>query len=259
MESICKEVIKLSIKAGLYQKKENESFDQSRIESKGANDFVSYVDKESEKQLIEGLSKILPEAGFMSEENYTEIPPTDYFWVIDPLDGTSNYVHKLFPYSVSIALMHQKEVILGCVHEVSLGETFYAWKGGKAWLNEQPIRVSQTPRIHNSMIAYGIPYIPEPAYEYVRDGIRSLYGKCTLRHMGSAAAELCYVAAGRTDAYFHDHLSPWDVAAGSIILTEAGGKITDFSSEENFIFGKEVVATNGLLHEELLNVVGKKQ
>lgn len=253
LEEICMRVVALSKETGIYQKSENKKLTRQGIEEKGKNDYVTYVDKESERRIISGLSQILPGAGFLTEESFNDLPEEEYFWVVDPLDGTSNYIHQLSPYAVSIALMHKNEILLGCIYEVSLDEAFYAWKGGKSWLNGEIITVSQANTVENSMIAHGIPYKPEPRYAFLRNSISSFYGISTLRHLGSAAAELCYVAAGRLDAYFHDSLSPWDVAAGAIIVREAGGKITDLSLGDNFIFGKELIATNGRIHEDLLN------
>ena len=251
LEQICSRIVPLIRETGLYQKEENNKLSQSGIEKKGKNDYVTYVDKESERRLVECLSKIIPEAGFLTEESYTAIPEEEYFWVVDPLDGTSNYIHHLSPYAISVGLMKSKEVLLGCIYEVTRDEAFYAWKGGKTWLNGRPVTVSETPTVENSMIGHGIPYKLEKKYDYLRDCIPSFYGKCTLRHLGSAAAEMAYVAAGRIDAYFHDNLSPWDVAAGDIIVREAGGNVSGFTNDKDPIFGKELIATNGRIHQEL--------
>lgn len=252
LQNICNQVVALSKKTGIYLREENNRLTQSGIETKSFNNYVTYVDKHSEKLLIEGLSEIFPQAGFLTEEGTKELHDEEYFWIIDPLDGTTNYIHHLSPYAISIALMKKNDILLGCVYEVTLDEAFYAWKGGKAWLNGEEIKASQTKSIINSVTAHGIPYNLNPEYNFILDSIRRFYGKCTLRHLGSAASELCYVAAGRYDAYFHASLSAWDVAAGAIIVQEAGGKITDFSGKKNYIFGKEMVSTNGLIHEELL-------
>lgn len=252
LEHLCKQVISLCESVSVYLKDENRQLDYSDVQVKGYNDYVTYVDQESEKRLIKGLRYLLPKAGFLTEEGSVELRNEEYYWVVDPLDGTTNYIHQLSPYAISIALMKDKEILLGCVYEVTLQEVFYAWKGGGAWLNGRPIKVSSAKYIESGVIAHGIPYRIEPKYEYIRDRLAGLYGKCTLRHFGSAASELCYVAAGRLDAYFHDNLSPWDVAAGAIILQEAGGKISDFSNGGNFVFGREVAASNGIIHGELV-------
>jgi len=252
LNKICKQVVALSRETGLYLYRESKNLDQSKVQIKGQNNFVTYVDKESEKKLIKGLTRILPQAGFLTEEGLIERNDAPYCWVIDPLDGTTNYIHHLSPYAISIGLMKRNEILLGVIHEVTLNETFYACQGGNAWFNGQLIGVSTTSHIQNGIIGYGIPYKIEPSYEYLRSRISSFYGVCTLRHLGSAAAQLCYVAAGRLDAYFHDNLFPWDVVAGAIIVKEAGGMITDLSGGYHYVFGKEIVASNGFIHMELL-------
>ncbi len=252
---VCLELEALCRKTGAYLREESRHLLRSGIEIKGENDYVTYVDKESERRLVEGLRNILPQAGFLTEEGTAVLNGEVYCWVVDPLDGTTNFIHQLPPYSISVGLMWQHEIVLGCVYEVTLDEAFYAWKGGKAWMNGQEIRVSSTPQVKNSLIAHGIPYHVEPKYEYLRKSISKFYGLSTSRLLGSAAAEICYVAAGRMDAYFHDNLSPWDVAGGAIILQEAGGQISDFSTGDNYIFGRELLASNGRIHEELLDML----
>ncbi len=253
LENISKQVAALSSNVVAYLREENRLLDKSKIESKGENDFVTYVDKESEKKLIVGLSLIFPQAGFLTEEGSVDFHNEEYYWVIDPIDGTTNFIHQLSPYCISIALMQKNKNLLGCVYEVCMDETFYAWKDGGAFLNGNSIRVSETTKLNGALIGHGIPYRLEKKYEYMREKVFQFYGKSTLRHLGSAAAEICYVAAGRLDAYFHDNLSPWDVAGAGIILSEAGGKITDFSDEDNYVFGRELIATNALIHEELIS------
>ncbi len=257
IEYICEQVVELSLTVGEYLREENKRLDKSRVEVKGENDFVTYVDKESEKRLIEGLSNIFPDAGFLAEESAFEFQEREYCWIVDPIDGTTNFIHQLSPYAISIALAKKNKIILGCVYEVTLDEAFYAYSGGGAWLNGINIQISGKKEISGSVVAHGIPYQLEEKYEYLRTKIAQLYGKCTLRHLGSAATEICYVAAGRLDTYFHDNLSPWDLAAGAIILQEAGGGISDFSGNDNYIFGKELVATNGWMHQEVLEFLKK--
>jgi myo-inositol-1(or 4)-monophosphatase len=253
-ENICFQTVELSKTVGAYLRAEGRHLSQPDIELKGKNNYVTYVDKASEKRLVEGLRQILPGAGFLTEEATVSFHDEEYYWVVDPLDGTSNYIRQLPPYAISIALMQQEEILLGCVYEITSDEVYYAWQGGgRAVMNGQPIRVSSTSGIDGAMIGYGIPYTLEPRYEYLRKRIPAFYGRCTMRHLGSAAAEICYVAAGKTDAYFHDNLSPWDVAAAVIILREAGGCATDLSGGNNCIFGKELFASNGAIHRELMD------
>jgi myo-inositol-1(or 4)-monophosphatase len=259
-ENICLQTLDLCKHTGAYLRTESRRLAESAIERKGRNNYVTYVDKTAEKKLVDGLRQILPFAGFLTEEATVSFHEEEYYWVIDPLDGTSNYIHRLPPYAVSIALMRKNDILLGCVYEVSSDEAYYAWQGGgSAWMNGAPIRVSSAAGIDGAMIGHGVPYNLEPRYEYLRKRIPELYDRCTVRHMGSAATEICYVAAGKTDAYFHDNLSPWDVAAATLILRQAGGCATDLSGGNNCIFGKELVASNRLIHDELLNFLTPDQ
>ena len=253
LKHICEQVIALNQQVGKYILAENKKLDKHGIESKGANNFVTYVDKEAETQLVTGLREILPGAGFLTEEGVASMHGEDYFWVVDPIDGTTNFIQHLSPYSISIALMKGEQVLLGCVYEISLDEMFYAWHQGGAWLNGKPIHVSEKKELAHAVVSYGIPYELKPEYDYLRQRILYLYGKCTVRLLGSAAAELCYVASGRLDGYLHDNLSPWDVAAGTLIIKEAGGTTTDFSLGANYIFGKELLSTNKHIHQELMD------
>ena len=259
LQDICYQVIELSRKTGAYLREERSKLHSYDIEQKGENNFVTYIDKEAERMLVKGLSEIVPQAGFLTEEGSVDYHNEEYYWVVDPLDGTSNYLHHLAPYAVSVALMNKNDILLGCIYEVTLNETFYAWKGGKAWLNDREINVSKINELNKSFICYGIPYDIKPEYEYLRERVYALQGKCTMRLLGSAATELCYVAAGRIDAYFHDSLAPWDVAAGIIILKEAGGMVSDFSGSTNYIFGGELIATNHHLHDKLFSFLKNKK
>ena len=256
LETICKQVVDLSKKTGYYIKQQIQIIEGKQVETKGIHDFVTYVDKKSEKLLVEGLSKILPEAGFIAEENTSQKKGEKYNWVIDPLDGTTNFIHGLSPFAISIALMSNKEVILGVIYEISLDECFYAWEGSKSYLNGNEINVTDTNSINDSLIATGFPYYD---YKRIKPFLISLeyFMKNThgVRRLGSAATDLAYVACGRFDAFYEYSLNPWDVAAGVIIVQQAGGKISDFSGKNNYLFGKEIIATNRNIYEDFLNSV----
>jgi myo-inositol-1(or 4)-monophosphatase len=237
--------------------KQRDEFDQKRVEIKGKNDLVSYVDKEAEKMIVSKLQQLFPEAGFVTEEATVAQERAHYSWIIDPLDGTTNFIHGLPIFSVSIALMEANEVVLGVVYEVNRDECFYATKGGGAFCNDKPISVSDAPTIDKSLLATGFPYYNfEKLTEYLailNELMKNTHG---LRRMGSAAVDLAYVACGRYEGYFEYNLNPWDVAAGVLIVEEAGGKVTDFSGGRDFVFGRELVAANAI-HTELLGVIQK--
>lgn len=238
--------------AGAFIRKERQHFDLKKVEEKGFNDLVSYVDKEAEKIIVDKLSQVLPEAGFITEEGTREEENLVYTWIIDPLDGTTNFIHGIPIFCVSIGLMLDNEIILGVVYEVNLHECFHALKGQGAFCNDIPIHVSSAPSLSQSLIATGFPY---SAFAQIDDYLaimKVLMQKSHgLRRLGSAAVDLCYVACGRMDAYFEYNLNSYDVAAGSLIVQEAGGVVTDFKKGNDFIFGREIVAGNRLVHKEL--------
>jgi myo-inositol-1(or 4)-monophosphatase len=245
LQTLCREVCALSKLAGEFIRTERKKFSLERVEIKGKHDFVSYVDKSSERILVDGLSVLLPESGFIAEEG-TSIKKGDvYNWIIDPLDGTTNFIHGIPCYAISIALMRNKDLVMGVIYEVNMDECFYAWEGSKAYMNGHEISVSKAATLSDSLIATGFPY-----YDYSRmkeymdvfdHFMKNTHG---LRRLGSAATDLAYVACGRFEGFYEYSLQPWDVAAGAFLVQQAGGKVTDFSGENNFIFGKEIIAGN---------------
>ncbi|MDD2326976.1 MAG: inositol monophosphatase family protein [bacterium] len=252
---IAEEVIELARATGAYLKSEQQSLQQKEIELKGTRNYVTYIDKEAEKKLVESLRLLLPQAAFLTEEKTVRFEPREYTWIIDPLDGTTNYVHGDTPYSVSIALMQQSQVILGVVFDPVADQLFVATGEGEAYLNGAPLRVSRQESLTNGYIGFGIPYTLDSREEAILVNAMKQFRSCSFRIKGSAAIEICYVAAGITDGYFHSGLSAWDVAAGSYILTCAGGRCSDFSGGGNYLFGREMVATNGRVHEAILQTI----
>lgn len=254
---IQREVIQLVKEVGYFIRQEAKNFDrENHTEFKGKNNLVSYVDKEAERLLVEKLKEIYPQAGFIAEEGTGERNVAGYNWVIDPLDGTTNFVHGIPIFSISIALIDdQEEVMLGVVHEVNSQECFYATKGGGAWLDGRQISVSPTALLSESLIATGFPY----HHENMKGYLNLLYDFLTKSHgfrrIGSAAVDLAYVACGRFEAFYEQNLNPWDVAAGALLVQEAGGRVTDFRRGSNYIFGKQILAT-GKVHEEMLEIIG---
>ena len=242
---------------GEYLKSEQQELKKRDIEMKGTRDYVTYIDKEAETRLVAGLKKLLPEAGFLTEEATVENKIKAYTWIIDPLDGTTNFVHGDTPYSVSIALMREKEIIMGVVYDPMTDQMFFATARGKAFLNDAPLTVSTQSALENAYIGFGIPYsLNDKGEEILRNAMKQ-FRNCSFRIKGSAALEICYVAAGISDTYFHSGLSSWDVAAGAFILQCAGGRCSDFSGTDNYIFGKEMVATNGVIHQEIMDSIIK--
>lgn len=256
LEAICQQVIEISKKTAVYIQSERGKINSGAIEVKGLNDFVTRVDKHSERLIIENLESLIPDAGFIAEENTKSLKGKKYNWIIDPLDGTTNFIHGLPCYCISIALMQDDEIVIGVVYELNLQECFYAWKDGGAYLNGKSIKVSETKLLKDSLLATGFPY-----YDYhLLDEYMALFKhfmKNThgVRRLGSAAADLAYLAAGRFEGFYEYSLKAWDVAAGTLIVTEAGGKVSDFSGGNNYIFGQELVCANEAVFNEFLETV----
>ncbi|MCP4457784.1 MAG: inositol monophosphatase [Cytophagales bacterium] len=257
LENLTSKVRDLTAEVVGFISTESLRFDSSKIELKGKSDLVSYVDRESEKKLVKGLSKLLPSAVFLTEEKTVQQGDGEYQWIIDPLDGTTNFVHGIPAYAISIALSRNNEMILGVVHEVTRKECFWAWKGGGAFLNEVRIHVSSISSMDESLFATGFP-IQEFAKKesYMKIISQLIVDTHGLRRIGSAALDLAYVACGRTEGFFECNLNAWDVAAGTLIVQEAGGVVSDFSGGRNFLFGKEIVA-GGTVHPDLVGVIQK--
>ena len=244
--------------AVLFLRNERKVFSADVVEFKGFNDLVSYVDKTSEEILVKGLQKLIPNAGFITEENTLTLKDRDYVWIIDPLDGTTNFVHGIPCYCVSVGLTYNQELILGIVHEVNLDECFYARQGGGSFLNGTKIQVSTIPALSNSLVATGFPYHDfKQMKEYMEVFDFCMKNTQGLRRLGSAAVDLAYVACGRFEVFYEYGLNPWDIAAGALIVKEAGGPVCDFKNENNFLFGKEIIASNSAVHAEFQKVVAQ--
>lgn len=257
---LCSEVKALARSVGEYLVAEQAELKRKDVEMKGTRDYVTYVDKTAEEMLVKGLQALLPDSGFLTEEGTVEYVEKTYTWIIDPLDGTSNYVHGDTTYSVSIALTRGSETILGVVHDPVVNQMYWATEGGKAYMNDEQLSVSRHASIENGYIGFGIPYSLNEQGEQILQRALKQFRKASFRIKGSAALDLCYVAAGVTDAFFHSGLSPWDVAAGAFILIQAGGTCTDFSGGDRFVFAREMVASNGKIHEEIMKeIVGMDQ
>lgn len=253
---LVREVIRLADEVGGFIRHEARTFDRARTEVKGKNDLVSYVDKESEAQIVARLSELLPQAGFIAEEGSGEEIPGGLNWIIDPLDGTTNFVHGLPIYAISIALAQGSQVLLGVVYEVSSKECFHAVRGGGAFLNDKPIRTSAVDSLAVSLVATGFPYQNDDLDKYMGLLKAFLLKTHGFRRIGSAAVDLAYVAAGRFEAFYEKNLNPWDIAAGVLLVEEAGGRVSDFRDGDTYLFGRELVASgHAQVHQELLAVI----
>lgn len=258
LKHICNEIEAAAREAGSFIMEESKGFDIKRTEIKGLNNFVSYVDKGAEEILVERLSRLLPEAGFVTEEGTSEKIGLKFCWVIDPLDGTTNFLHGFHPYAISIALKEYDEIVAGVVHEVNGDEVFTAWKDGGSWLNGSRIYVSKAEKLADSLIATGFPYndfgLLDQYMQCLSHFCKNTHG---IRRLGSAAMDLAYVACGRFEAFYEYGLKPWDIAAGILLVREAGGKASDFSGDEKNLTGEEFLASNSLVYSEILGVVNK--
>ena len=251
-------VIEIARSTGLYLKSMTGKLSQDMIQSKGQMDFVTEVDKESERRIVDGLKKILPDAGYFAEEGTLSHRGKKYNWIVDPLDGTTNFIHGVSPFSISIALQRDSELVSGVILDPVAGECFSACLDDTARLNGKPIHVSNRDHLGQSLIATGFPYndfsLLDPYMDSFREFMSLTHG---IRRLGSAAMDMAYVACGRYDAFWEYHLKPWDVAAGTVIIRQAGGEVSDFRGGNDFLFGETCVASNGLIHAEFLEVLSK--
>lgn len=249
------EVIHHSKSIGTWMKQQTHVH-ESNAELKTENNLVTVIDKESERRFVEVLSVMLPEAGFVAEEGTGTKNETGFNWVIDPLDGTTNYVHGVPVWCTSVALCDGIEPILGALFDPNSGECFSAFKGGGAWMNGKQIHVSDIAIMQSSLLATGFPYDDfgrEESYiQLFRELMRKTRG---MRRLGSAALDMAWTACGRFEAFYEYGLSPWDVAAGTIIVREAGGIVTEFNGGNDPIFGMDMICSNGHIHSDLQKVI----
>ena len=248
-------VCDIAKRAGSYISDERKKFSLDVVERKHTHDYVSYVDKGSEQLIVTALRELLPEAGFITEEGSAGHDRQQLLWVIDPLDGTTNFIHNYAPYAVSIALLRGEQILLGVVYEICADECYYAWKDGGAFMNGQCLHVSRQ-KIADALLCLQLPYNSEAYKPVAKHFIETFYGRCaTIRMNGSAAMSLCYVAAGRLDGYAEKYIGQWDYMAGALIVQEAGGIVTDYDGNNDFTCGNSVVATNGLVQEDILQAI----
>lgn len=258
LETITRLVCQVAREAGSYIRKERASFSVEKVERKHAHDYVSYVDKGSEQMIVKALRKLLPEAGFITEEGSAGHTDEQYVWVVDPLDGTTNFIHGFAPYAVSIALCKGRQIVVGVVYEIVGDECFYAWQSGGAWVNGQPIHVGKS-EINDALLCLQLPYNSDAYKPVITRLINHFYGNVgSIRMIGSAAIALCYVAAGRLDAYAERYIGQWDYMAGALIVMEAGGCVTNYEGDDYFMEGDSVIATNGVVHQDLMSAIRER-
>ena len=257
-KKLCFQVQEIAREAGKFIREEGKKITSSDIEIKSVASLVTYVDKTAEANIVDALKKLIPDSGFVAEEGTATYNNEQFKWIIDPLDGTTNFIHGITPHSVSIGLMENNELVLGVVYEIGLNEMFYAWKNSPAFLNGDEIHVATASKSVDTLIATGFPYYDFDKIENYIDVLRFLMRNTRgLRRMGSAAVDLAYVAAGRFDAFYEHALHAWDVAAGVFIIQQAGGKVVDFNGGENWLFGGEIIAASENYFDEFFSIVNK--
>lgn len=257
-ERLTEDVCSICRETGNWILNEAEGFNRSEVETKGKQNFVTYVDKESERMLVENFRKIIPGSNILAEEGDYSETSSEYKWIIDPLDGTTNFIHGIPLYSISVALALDGRIVSGVIYDVPSDECFYASPGRNARMNNKNISVSETGNLENSMLATGFPYELGERFEaylsLFRDMVNSSRG---MRRLGSAAIDLAYVACGRFDGFYEYRLNPWDVAAGAFIVSRAGGMVTDFKGGDDYIYGNQLIASNGKNHNEILQIINR--
>ncbi|MFN8711573.1 MAG: inositol monophosphatase family protein [Bacteroidota bacterium] len=256
LADLCAEVQTISMSVGRFILEQRKNFQQSDVHEKSFNNLVSYVDEQAERMFTEQLAPLLNGAGFITEEDQNRETGERYNWIIDPLDGTTNFVHGVPCFATSVALAEDGVPVLGVIYEINLEECFYAWRGGGAWMNGERISVSKSPSLKQALLGTGFPYydhgLLKPYLALFEDLMQNSRG---LRRPGSAATDMAYVACGRYDAFYEYGLHAWDVAAGIVLIEEAGGIATDFKGNRNPVSGKRIVCGTKAVHAELLEKI----
>ena len=248
--------VKAARRAGQIINRASLDLDLVQVSKKQHNDFVTEVDKASEAAIIETLTTAYPDHAILAEESGESGNESEFQWIIDPLDGTTNFIHGFPVYSVSIALAVRGQVQQAVIYDPNRNDLFYASKGRGAFLNDKRLRVSRRVRMADTLIGTGFPFRKGDNFKRYLQMFEVVMQNCAgLRRPGSAALDLCYVAAGYTDGFFETGLSPWDIAAGSLIVTEAGGLIGNFTGDADFLYQREVVAGNPKIYAQLVKLL----
>ncbi len=258
--TICRSAAAIVVETGEFLMTELGKVRTGDIETKSKNSLVSYVDKTAELRLAEGLRPLLPEVGFLTEEATVGQMEAGARWIIDPLDGTTNFLHGLPCFAISVALELDGELQIGIVYDPNRHELFTAWKDGGAYLNDHPISVSAAPALADALLATGFPYYNFSQIDPYLDLLRELMGATRgIRRWGAAAIDLAYVACGRFDGFFEYSLQPWDIAAGVLLIREAGGRVSDFQGQADFLHTGSVIAANPAIYTALSKCIQKRK
>lgn len=258
LEDLCFSISKISRSVGEYIGQERLNFLQDKVEEKGLYDLVSYVDKEAEARIVNALMSLIPEAGFITEEQTVSKTGKEYNWIIDPLDGTTNFIHGIPTFSISIGLTYFNELVAAVVYEINRDECFIAWKNGGSFLNGNPIYVSNTSLLSNSLLGTGFPFRYEEHIQEYLNVLKVMMKRTRgVRRIGSAAVDLAYVACGRFDGFFEFNLKNYDMAAGILLIKEAGGKVIDFQGEEGMLEKGSIIAGNPIMTDLIFEEIKK--
>ncbi len=255
-QNLIKELLPLGDKVGEYMRNEIDKVLRSQIEEKDINSLVSYVDQTAEKMIVEKLATLIPEAGFITEEETIKTEEKEIMWIVDPLDGTTNYLFGIPHYSTSIALMVDGKIVLGLVRDNAKREAFYAIKDQGAFLNGNKLKLAKSLDMANSIFVTGFPYSndydPSAHLNIIQHWLKNSRG---VRRLGSAALDLAYVAAGRVSCYYEGFLNIWDIAAGALIAKEAGAIVSDFSGEQGYLDSCKIIGCHPDIYAEVLEVI----
>jgi myo-inositol-1(or 4)-monophosphatase len=250
--------IEAALEAGKYLKMNVGKIRHIDRKEGQVTNLVTEIDKNAEAAIIGKIKQRYPDHDFLGEESGAAEIKSEYRWIIDPLDGTVNYTHGLPIFCVSIGLEHKGKIALGVVYDPCLDELFTAERGKGAWMNKKRLEVSKSSTLIESLVVTGFPYTvnknPEPDITHFRNFVVEAQA---VRRLGSAALDLSYVAAGRFDGFWEGSLNPWDMAAGVLLVTEAGGRWTDYSGAPSTVYNKQMLATNGIIHEQMMTVLNK--
>jgi myo-inositol-1(or 4)-monophosphatase len=229
-----------------------------RVEHKDALNLVTDADTHSEQTIVDAISRSFPDHEILAEERGQAGKKSPYKWIIDPLDGTTNFAHGFPAYAVSIGVEYQGRCVLGVVFDPTRQELFVGEAGGGATLNGKPIHVSRTPKLDGALLVTGFAYDIRVSKQNNLDHFANFALRAQgMRRMGAAAIDLCYVACGRFDGFWELKLNPWDTAAGSLMVAEAGGRMSDFKGGPFSIYGIELLASNGPIHHEMVEVLNR--
>lgn len=234
--------------------------DETDVREKGTHDLVTKIDEDVQQMIAQSLTDAFPDYDVLAEEGTDvsdySVAANGYRWIVDPIDGTTNFTHGVPPYAVSIALQHEGDIVVGVVLDVARRELFTATRGGGTYVDGVRAHVSRTRTLNDSLLTTGFPYRSFAHLDQYLDVLRQfMHATRGIRRPGAASVDLAYIACGRFDGFFETGLSPWDVAAGSLLVEEAGGRATDFHNDRLPLFERQILATNGLVHEAMLEIL----